>query len=66
MKPTEKQIKCVERICNELNIPMPKESFEDYRSFISEHIEQAREHDVNKKFNRLMRSAARSARQDIF
>ena len=63
--PTEKQANCVKWICKELNIPMPEPSFDEYRIFISKHIEQAREHDINRRFNRLMRRAVRDARRDI-
>lgn len=64
-QPTEKQSKCVEWICRELNLPMPEPSFDAYRRFISLHIEEAREHEINRKFDRLMRIMAKSARKDI-
>ena len=63
--PTEKQVKCVEWICRELNLPMPELSFETCRKFISEHIEEAREHEINRKFDRLMRGMKKSAWRDI-
>ena len=63
--PTEKQIKCVEWICRELDLPMPELSFDSYRNFISLHIEEAREHKINRKFDRLMRGMAKSAWKDI-
>ena len=63
--PTEKQVKCVGRICRELYLPMPKFSFDAYRKFISEHIEESREHEINRKFDRLMRGMAKSAWKDI-
>ena len=64
-QPTEKQIKCVEWICRELNLPMPELSFDAYRKFISEHIEEAKEHEINRKFDRLMRGMAKSVWRDI-
>ena len=44
---------------------MPELSFDAYRKFISEHIEEAREHEINRKFDRLMRGMKKSAWRDI-
>ena len=63
--PTEKQSNCVKWICEELHIKAPEPSFDKYRVFISEHIEKAREHNINRRFDRLMRRAVRDSRRDI-
>ena len=60
---TEKQIPCVKWIAKELGVPCPSVlSKEDASKYITKHLEAAREHKINRLFDREMRRLTRRSR----
>ena len=61
---TEKQIACIQWITKELGIPGPSDVSKEVASqFISKHINAARDHKVNRLFDREMRRMVRGNRR---
>lgn len=60
MTATEKQTACIKWIASELGIPCPSGlSKEEASKFITEHLKAARDHKINRLFDREMRRLTR-------
>ena len=60
---TEKQTACIRWIAKELGVPCPSVlSKEDASKYITKHLEAAREHKINRLFDREMRRLTRRSR----